>query len=200
MEIIMNNKLTTKDLIITGIFSAIYFVLNFCVMISGGLTPILWIMMPVILALICGTVYMMLVAKVPKRGPVLIMSVITALIYLATGQFTILILIAYLISSIAAELIRALFGYKSFVGNLIGYCAFSLGIVSSPLQLWIFGDEFIDNITQNGMPVEYVQKLTALISSSTLIIMITATIIGAVIGGYIGKKIMYKHLIKAGIV
>ena len=196
----MSNKLTVKDLIITGIFSAIYFVLNFCVMISGGLTPILWIMMPVILALLCGTVYMMLVAKVPKRGTVIIMAMITALLYVATGQLTIIILVSYLIASVAAELIRAVLGYKSFVGNLIGYCAFSLGIIGSPLQLWILGDKFIDNITKNGMPLEYVQKLTGLISSSTLIIMIIATVIGAVIGGYIGRKIIYKHLIKAGIV
>lgn len=200
MNIIMKDKLTIKDLIITGIFSAIYFALNFAAMISGGIAPVVWIAMPVILALVCGTVYMMLVAKVPKGGPVLIMAVITALLYVASGQLTMIILVSYLITAVAAELIRALFGYKSFAGNLLGYCAFSLGIAGSPLQLWILGDKFLNNISENGMPAEYVQKLTELISSSTLVIMIVGTVVAAVIGGYIGKTMLSKHLIKAGIV
>ena len=35
-----------KDVITVGIFSAIYFVINFAFMLLGGLHPLLWILMP----------------------------------------------------------------------------------------------------------------------------------------------------------
>lgn len=62
------NKLQVKDLVTIGIFSAIYFVINLIVMVSGGITPLLWIFMPPILSVLCGVIYMLLVAKVQKTG------------------------------------------------------------------------------------------------------------------------------------
>lgn len=42
-----NGKLLQgKDLISIGIFSAIYFVLNFICMLLSGLHPVIWILMP----------------------------------------------------------------------------------------------------------------------------------------------------------
>jgi len=40
-----NRKLTGKDVIAIGIYSAIYFVLNFAAMMTG-LIPLLWILLP----------------------------------------------------------------------------------------------------------------------------------------------------------
>jgi energy-coupling factor transport system substrate-specific component len=77
--------------------------------------------MPVILGIICGVIFMLLTAKVRKAGPVLIMGLITALVYMATGQLTVVLLITYAVGSIIAELIRRAFGYQSLLGNLIGY-------------------------------------------------------------------------------
>lgn len=50
------NKLQVKDLVTIGIFSAIYFVINLIVMVSGGITPLLWIFMPPILSVLCGVI------------------------------------------------------------------------------------------------------------------------------------------------
>ena len=43
-----------KDVITVGIFSAIYFVINFAFMLLGGLHPLLWILMPGFIALFTG--------------------------------------------------------------------------------------------------------------------------------------------------
>ena len=40
-----NRKLTGKDVIAIGIYSAIYFVLNFMAMMTGFI-PLLWIVLP----------------------------------------------------------------------------------------------------------------------------------------------------------
>ena len=42
----MGKKLKGKDLITIGIFSAIYFVINFAFMLLGGIHPVLWMLMP----------------------------------------------------------------------------------------------------------------------------------------------------------
>ena len=70
-----------KDVITVGIFSAIYFVINFAFMLLGGLHPLLWILMPGFIALFTGIPYLMMCAKVQKVGSVLLMGLITGLIY-----------------------------------------------------------------------------------------------------------------------
>ena len=64
MSIKTSTKLQAKDLVAIGIYSAIYFIVNLIVMVSGGITPLLWIFMPSILSLLCGVIYMLMAAKV----------------------------------------------------------------------------------------------------------------------------------------
>ena len=69
-----NLKLTGKDLINIGIFSAIYFVLSFIGMFL--IIPVLWIIMPGIIAILAGIPFMLLCAKVQKPGVPLLMGLI----------------------------------------------------------------------------------------------------------------------------
>ncbi|WP_434297379.1 MptD family putative ECF transporter S component [Clostridium sporogenes] len=194
------NKLQIKDLVTIGIFSAIYFVVNLIVMVCGGISPIIWIFMPAIIGLLCGVIFMLMTAKVQKFGAILIMSIITALIYFATGQFTVVLLVSFAIVSIIAEFIRRGFGYKSFTGNLIAYAIFSLGMTGSPLPIWLFGDSFLKSIMEQGMSASYVEGLKTLTSTGMLMSMYVVTFIAALIGGFIGKSMLKKHFKKAGIV
>lgn len=65
-----NKKMRGKDLITIGIFSAIYFVINFAFMLMGGFHPILWILMPGFIAVFAGIPFMLMTAKVQKLGAV----------------------------------------------------------------------------------------------------------------------------------
>ena len=84
--------MTGKDIITVGIFSAIYFVINFAFMLLSGLHPLLWILMPGLIAVFAGIPFLMMCTKVPKTGAVVLMGFITALIYFVTGQFTVVML------------------------------------------------------------------------------------------------------------
>ena len=84
-----------RDVITVGIFSAIYFAINFAFMLLGGLHPLLWILMPGFIALFTGIPHLMMCAKVQKVGSVLLMGLITGLIYFVTGQFTPVILVSF---------------------------------------------------------------------------------------------------------
>ena len=96
-----------RDVITVGIFSAIYFAINFAFMLLGGLHPLLWILMPGFIALFTGIPYLMMCAKVQKVGSVLLMGLITGLIYFVTGQFTPVILVSFGNWSVAVPIIPA---------------------------------------------------------------------------------------------
>ena len=172
-DVSTDKKLKGKDLITIGIFSAIYFVINFAFMLLGGIHPVLWMLMPGFIAVFAGIPFMLMVAKVQKLGAVFLMGLITALIYFATGQFTLVILISMASTCILAEVVRVVTKYNSFKGN---------------------------SIAEQGMPADYVAAVEALSSNAMLIVLFVAPIIGGIIGAFIARGLFKKHFVKAGIV
>ena len=188
-----------RDLITIGIFSAIYFVINFAFMLLG-MIPIMWILMPALIALFTGVPFMLMCAKVQKPGAVILMGLITGLIYFITGQFTVVILITFVIGCGLAELARCYTKYNSFMGNTVSFACFSIGMIGSPLPIWLFKESFLAQISSQGMSADYVASIEALSSTGVLILMIDATIILSFVGAFIAKKLFKKHFTKAGIV
>ena len=189
-----------KDVITVGIFSAIYFVINFAFMLLGGLHPLLWILMPGFIALFTGIPYLMMCAKVQKVGSVLLMGLITGLIYYVTGQFTIVILVTFVLACGLAELTRGITHYHSMAGNLVSFVLFSVGMVGSSLPIWLMREDFLRQITEQGMPADYVNTLEALSSTGMLVVLFLAPIVGAIVGGFIARAMFRKHFEKAGLV
>ena len=178
-----NGKLLQgKDLISIGIFSAIYFVLNFICMLLSGLHPVIWILMPALIALVTGIPFLLMCAKVQKFGAVLLMGMVTGLLYFVTGQFTVILLGTFLAACLLGELIRFLGGYKSFLWNAAAFAAFSLGMTGSPLPIWIMRESFLTQISEQGMAESYVSTLRALSSQGMLVVMIVAPVITAFVG------------------
>ncbi len=119
-------------------------------MLLGGIHPVLWMLMPGFIAVFAGIPFMLMVAKVQKTGAVFLMGLITALIYFVTGQFTLVILISMASTCILGEVVRVVTRYNSFKGNSIAYVIFSLGMVGSPLPIWLFKSDFLAQITEQG--------------------------------------------------
>lgn len=199
-EPVKGRGMSGKDVITVGIFSAIYFVINFAFMLLGGLHPLLWILMPGFIALFTGIPYLMMCAKVQKVGSVLLMGLITGLIYYVTGQFTVVILVSFVLACGLAEITRVITHYRSMAGNLVSFVLFSVGMVGSPLPIWLMREDFLWQITEQGMPADYVNTLAALSSNGMLIVLFLAPVVGAVIGGILARAMFRKHFEKAGLV
>ena len=188
-----SRKLSGRDLITIGIFSAIYFVLNLAAMFTG--------FVPGVTGIVTGIPFLLMTSKVRKPGAVLIMGTITALLYFVTGQFTVLLLITFAIACVLSELYRAVTKYdNSFTHMMISFVFFCYGMLGSPLAIWVYKDSFLAQIQQNGMSEEYVRSLSGLISTPMLIILCISPVIGGVIGALIAKGLFRKHFKKAGIV
>lgn len=193
-------KLTGRDLITIGIFSAIYFVLNLAAMITG-FVPVLWLLLPGVAGFLTGIPFMLMESKVRKPGAILIMGAITALLYFVTGQFTVLLLITFAVACILSEVYRAITKYdNNFIHMTISFIIFCYGMLGSPMAIWVYKDSFLAQIQQNGMSAEYVQSLSGLISTPMFIGLCVSPIIGGLVGAMIAKGLFRKHFRKAGIV
>ena len=194
-----NRKLTGKDVITIGIYSAIYFVMNFAAMMTG-LIPLLWILLPGTVAILTGIPFLLMAVKVPKPGAVLIMGLITAFLYFVTGQFTVLILITMLIACVLSEVYRYITKYNLKFSNLaVAFILFGYGMAGSPLALFVYRESFLAQISET-MSQEYVAAISSYITTPMLILLLVSPIAGGFLGALIAKGIFKKHFKKAGIV
>ena len=194
-----NRKLTGKDVIAIGIYSAIYFVLNFMAMMTGFI-PLLWIVLPGTVALLTGLPFLLMAVKVAKPGAILIMGFITAFLYFITGQFTVLILITMFIACVVSEAYRYITKYNLKFSNLaVTFILFSYGMAGSPLALFVYRESFLAQIGE-AMSQEYVAAISSYITAPMLILLLISPIVGGVFGALIAGGIFKKHFKKAGIV
>lgn len=194
-----NRKLTGKDVIAIGIYSAIYFVMNFAAMITGFI-PLFWILLAGTAAILTSIPFLLMAVKVPKPGAVLIMGFITAFLYFITGQFTVLILITMLIACVLSETYRYITKYALKFRNLVvAFILFSYGMVGSPLALFVYRESFLAQIS-GTMSRKYVVAISSYITTSMLILLLVSPIVGGLLGALIAKGIFKKHFEKAGIV
>ena len=193
-----NQKLTGKDVIAIGIYSAIYFVLNFVAMMTGFI-PLLWIVLPGTVAILTGIPFLLMVVKVPKPGAVIILGIITAFLYFVTGQFTVLILITMLIACVVSEAYRYITKYNLKFSNLmVAFILFSYGMAGSPLALFVYRESFLAQIGET-MSQEYVAAISSYITTPMLILLLVSPIAGGFFGVLIAGGIFKKHFKKAGI-
>ena len=194
-----NRKLTGKDVIAIGIYSAIYFVMNFAAMITGFI-PLFWILLAGTAAILTSIPFLLMAVKVPKPGAVLIMGFITAFLYFITGQFTVLILITMLIACVLSETYRYITKYALKFRNLVvAFILFSYGMVGSPLALFVYRESFLAQISETMSP-KYVVAISSYITTPMLILLLVSPIVGGLLGALIAKGIFKKHFEKAGIV
>ena len=120
--------LSVKDLVTTGIFSAIFFAFT---MIGGAffaVNPVLTFYMPMGSALLCGPVYLLLLAKVHKRFSITILGIIMGIIWFVTGMHWAFSL-GYIVMGMIADLLAGLGKYKNKKINALSYMLMSLGSV-----------------------------------------------------------------------
>lgn len=115
--------LTARDLVITGIFTALHLVF---MMAGGGFfapNPVLTFLMPAGAALLTGPVYLLLIAKVPKHGPVMVLGAIEAIVIFVTGMYW-LWAVALFALGIGADLIAGAGNFRNRSLNLLSFVVF----------------------------------------------------------------------------
>ena len=122
------SSLTIKDLVTTGIFSALCFILVLLGGVFFGANPVLTFWMPVGSALLAGPVFFASDCKGSEHGPLTIVGVITGLIFFVTGMHWTMC-VAYAVFGVGADLIVGAGNSKTFGLNILAYMLYSLAAI-----------------------------------------------------------------------
>lgn len=192
----MKEKLNAKDLINVGIYSAIYFVIILAVAMLG-MIPVMYPMLCVLCPLLGGIVFMLFLTKVKKFGMIWIMSVLMGLLMLLSGM-SYYALIVSVFTGLAAELIYKSGEYKSANKGILTHAVFTLWVCANFGLYYFQHDEYIATRTEM-MGQDYVDALTKIMFPGMWAVMIVVTFVFGLLGGVLGRKMLKKHLEKAGI-
>lgn len=194
----INNKLKSKDLIVAGAFAALYVILLFVIVGVMGFMVVTYLAAPFVMGIVLGPVYMLYVTKVPKRGAIMILAVLVALVtsigaaWMATGIWAIFL-------GLAAELIAGSGKYRSRKLLASSYAVFACSNMG-PFWLLVFAKQaFLDACLTYYNP-EYASQIDAMTPPGFIVVLIILAFAGGIIGGVLGSKLLKKHFVKAGVV
>ena len=179
----MNNKLQAKDLINLGLFTVLYFVLGCCVAIPIGFVPIFLPILGALWTLITGIPFAAL--------NVCVVNDLAGMGYWGVSLG--------LIFGLLGDLILKFGNYKSAKRSLIGYAVFSLWMVGTYIPMYFMVEDSRASFAAS-FGKEYADKVMAVMPMWSIVLVIAGIFICAIIGGMIGKALLKKHFVKAGIV
>lgn len=191
------NKLQVKDLMTVGIFATIYIVVKIIVGFVGVL-PILCVILPMITAIVCGTIYMLFVTKVEKFGMITILATVVGAVMMIAGYGWPSLVVSF-ICGLLADLISKNGNYKKFSTILIGYCVFSEWGIAPLAPIWMQGDAYFADLSVT-MGEAFAESYRALTPPWVIPVLMVGIVIAAAIGGIFGKKVMKKHFERSGII
>ena len=189
------NKLQVKDLIMIGVFSALYFVLNMVGGMPFAMNPILTFYQPIGSAFLSGIIFMFLIAKSPKRGTITILAVIMCILRFATGMHWAMG-VGTLIAGIIAEIIAG----SNKTMNMLSFGIFALGDIGTFLVYFINPESWSNAMIKKGTDISYIESMNAAAANWMIYVIVIGTFLVALLSAWIGMKLLKKQFEKAGIV
>ena len=172
-------KLTGKDLINVGIYTAMTLVIFFVVGLLTAL-PVVYPFLFIIWPIVCGIPMMLYYTKIQKFGMLTITGIIGGIFFYLIGYGWI-----------------GLLGWV--LGGILSYACFCLGIMGCPANLWFAGEAYWENI-HTSMGDQYANTLQSLMPSWMLYVGFALLFVGGILGALLGHKMLKKHFERAGIV
>lgn len=194
-----SNSITAKELMMAGIFTAVYLVIYIVVSIVFGLLPFLANFMLLADSIILGIPMMLYFAKIKKFGLILFTYTVAGLVMviLGLGAYS---LVAGVICALIAELLVKSGDYKSSKKMILGYALCCVGS-NANVAIWKFGGEKYIADTRASMGDEYVDEVLSYFNIWWVLpALLLSGFIGGLIGGYLGKKVLRKHFERSGLV
>lgn len=190
--------LSVKDLVTVGIFSALFLVFALVGGIFFAPNPVLTFYMPVGSALLCGPIYLLMLAKVKKRWAVSILGAILCIVWFVTGMHWAMAL-GYLVMGVAADFVAGAGEYKSKMMNSVSYIVISLGGTASYLVFFANPDGWAKTMLGNGTEQSYIDTMRETGSVWIMLVMLVGTVLAAAVSAFMGCKMLRKQFEKSGI-
>jgi hypothetical protein len=191
-----SKKMSAKELMYAGAFAAIYIVLMLIIVMGSGIVPILYVLSPISVGAVCGTVYMLCVLKVRRFGAALIMGALFALIACSSNMAG---LVMALCTSLLAELVLFLGKYQSKKMYLLSFVVFNLNM-ACPFSMLLFARKRFFELSVQYQGQSHADALAKLLPEGIYFAIVGFAVLGGIIGAFIANKLIKKHFEKAGVV
>jgi energy-coupling factor transport system substrate-specific component len=196
------NRLTAKDLINIGVFVAIYLVTYIIVgVIAGaigiGIGAIASTAVP---SLFTGTIYMLMAVKIRKHGVFFIAGMAMALLMLTSGN--VFGIAGAVVAAFVSECIASRNNYGKTSDIVLAFVTTNV-ITFSSYCLPMYGatQEYMSKAAARwNLSQKMIEVYTKYLSWYTFGILVVINIVTALIGAFIGIKILNKHFRKAGLI
>lgn len=193
-------KFQTKDLITIGIFSLLFAIVLFVFAGVMGIFPIAFLFYSAFGAVPCGVIYLYVISKIPRTGTITIMSFIVSMIYFLVGAYALAPLFGFA-GGILAELISSWGNYKNNMKNGFGYTVYTLSLWFGFMSPMIFHTEaYIEKSVNSGYSKDYVLGMINFVNGPLFYTAMAASISGAFLGIFLGRKMLKKHFGRAGFI
>lgn len=194
-------QLKVKDIIFTGVYAALYFIcVGLGTLIGALIVPSANMMMaPVVTALISGSVYMLLIAKVKKMGAITLVGVVMGMFFLLSGHYVLSFLPSFL-CGVIADIVASKGNYENDVYNCVSYILFSYGNLGPIILMWIAKDAYMQRLLDKGKSMAYIQDVMIEWNIGNVVFFVGSIFVMGLIGALFGRHIVKKHFEKSGIV
>ena len=146
---------------------------------------------PAFSALVGGSVYMLLLAKVPRFGAITTLGLFMALFFLASkhgaGAF-----LPAITCGLAADAIARLGNYKGRIKNTLSFLVFAFSTSGPILLMWISPESYAATLLSRGKSQEYIDRIMVAPNPGTILLFIASVVIGALVGALIGQALSKK--------
>ena len=191
-------KKSSKNAITAGVLITLYLVTYVVIGAISMPIPVLFLLMPMLVALFAAPTYHMLLAKTKSSTAIFIASVLPSIILVVTGHIPIAPLVS-IPAGIIALLIAKNGNYEDFKKNAISHLFFSLNLFGGFIPIWVMREAFFKSVMHGGLDQSFCDTVRALTPLWMLPTMVIGTFVFSLVGSYLTKKVLNKKLEQAGV-
>ena len=189
------SKLKMKDIATIGIFSALLFVVTMVAGALMGISMVLNMYSVAVVAVLSAPLYMLIMAKVHKKGAVLLTFAIVGILWgLFGGIFVLIWMLGF---GVVGEVLASKSKYQNYKMLTVSFGLYSVGYYLGAIAPLHYYPAFWYGFDR---PKETVDAMIAAAHSTAGLAAIPVTLIAIVIGAVIAKRMLKKHFEKAGVI
>ena len=183
-----------RDFVTIAVLTVLELVVYFSIGMIAGSTPIGWCFTLGIQAIPFGIIFMLMYAKVNKRGVVLISGVLVGLLVGMSFWLTGLVIA---LGALAGEVIWNVANRKRFATMAASFTSIMVGwYLGAFAPLVLMKDFFLNSVPTMA---EFYGSVFDIVAGPLFFVCLGVTALGGVLGSLLGRAVLKKHFERAGI-
>lgn len=190
-------QLRARDLITIGVFNALIIVVYIVMQTILQPMPGMGLFNGGVSAFIMAPLYLILVARVQKRGVFFITAALYSLLVMSVGMYS--AVPPVLLAGVLADLIAGMQSFRNLSAIITGYIVFKTLEAVGNYSVVVINPERFAATMEPSMRAKWLEG-AAMFNAWMGAFVLVFTVTGALAGGVLASRILRKHFVKAGLV